>query len=101
MNKYDKSLEMWNQYFLTEDILAPIKKETGNETFDRGLKWLVSNAKSVLDFGCGSGTALFLCNNYGRIWGLICRHRQLKMQWKKAGIWKMEISSLSVVEWRN
>lgn len=65
MNKYDKSLEMWNQYFLTEDILAPIKKETGNETFDRGLKWLVSNAKSVLDFGCGSGTALFLCNNYG------------------------------------
>ena len=32
MNKYDKSLEMWNQYFLTEDILAPINFEKGWKT---------------------------------------------------------------------
>lgn len=29
------------------------------------MKWLTADSKSVLDFGCGSGTALFLCAMYG------------------------------------
>ena len=65
MNKYDKCIELWDDIFSKQESVLPKKKESGNVEFDKGLAWLTDNALSVLDFGCGSGTALFLCNKYG------------------------------------
>ena len=65
MNKYDKCIELWDDIFSKEESVLPKKKETGNVEFDKGLAWLTDNTLSVLDFGCGNGTVLFLCNNYG------------------------------------
>lgn len=65
MNKYDKCIELWDDIFSKQESVLPKKKESGNVEFDKGLAWLTDNALSVLDFGCGSGAALFLCNKYG------------------------------------
>jgi len=65
MNKYDKCIELWDDIFSKEETVLPKKRETGNVEFDKGLAWLTDGAVSVLDFGCGNGTALFLCNKYG------------------------------------
>lgn len=65
MEKYDKCIELWNDIFSKKEVPLPSKKETGNVEFDKGLKWLTTDVSSVLDFGCGNGTALFLCNKYG------------------------------------
>lgn len=60
--KYDHCIEKWNAIFAKEQPGAPLKAAgTGNEVFDQGLQWLCSGSKSVLDFGCGSGTLLFKC----------------------------------------
>ena len=64
-NKYEKCIELWDDIFSKEQSVLPKKKETGNVEFDKGLEWLTVNASSVLDFGCGNGTMLFLCNKYG------------------------------------
>ena len=65
MNKYDKCIELWDDIFSKQESVLPKKKESGNVEFDKGLAWLTDNTLSVLDFGCGNGTVLFLCNNYG------------------------------------
>ena len=65
MSKYDHCIEAWDDIFSKEESVLPKKKETGNVEFDKGLAWLTDNTSSVLDFGCGNGTALFLCSMYG------------------------------------
>lgn len=65
MNRYGKCIEFWDGIFSKETSALPKKKETGNAEFDKGLEWLTEGASSVLDFGCGNGTVLFLCNKYG------------------------------------
>ena len=43
----------------------PASGSSGSDAFDRGLRWLCSGVDTVLDFGCGNGTALILCSFYG------------------------------------
>ena len=61
----EKCIELWDEIFSKEESVLPEKKETGNKEFDKGLAWLTDNSLSVIDFGCGNGTVLFLCNKYG------------------------------------
>ena len=65
MNKYDQCIELWDEIFSKNESVLPEKRETGKKEFDKGLAWLTDNTLSVLDFGCGNGTILFLCNKYG------------------------------------
>lgn len=64
-DKYDRCVKQWNDIFSKDPLNVPNKKETGNETFDKGLAWLTQDTVTVLDFGCGSGTILLLCSQYG------------------------------------
>lgn len=65
MSKYDEAAVFWNSIFQKADDTVPTDNNSGNTGFDHGLHWLCQNVHSVLDFGCGNGTALFLCSFYG------------------------------------
>lgn len=60
-DKYDKCVEQWNNIFSKEILKVPISQSSGNETLDKGIAWVCDSTKSILDFGCGNGTMLFLC----------------------------------------
>jgi ubiquinone/menaquinone biosynthesis C-methylase UbiE len=60
-DKYDKSIKEWNKLFLKRSEEVPTQTSSGNETIDAGIGWLCEGSESVLDFGCGDGTLLFLC----------------------------------------
>lgn len=64
-DKYKNSISQWNEIFAKDNLEIPKSKETGNILFDDGISWVTKNAKTVLDFGCGSGTILLLCSMYG------------------------------------
>lgn len=63
-DKYNKCIEKWNEIFKNDSLNIPDKKESRNNVFDRGVEWLTEDTKVILDFGCGSGTVLFLCSFY-------------------------------------
>lgn len=60
-SKYDKCMNEWNNIFSKGVPNAPIKSTSGNETLDKGIRWICNGTKKILDFGCGNGTMLFLC----------------------------------------
>jgi ubiquinone/menaquinone biosynthesis C-methylase UbiE len=64
-DRYNKCLAQWNQIFENSSLNAPMNELTGQNIFDKGLKWLAAGTESVLDFGCGTGTMLFFCEMYG------------------------------------
>ena len=61
MDSYETVSDKWNEIFKNSNQDVPKSPVTGVEVFDKGLSWCCSNADTVLDFGCGSGTMLFLC----------------------------------------
>ncbi|MDD6794674.1 MAG: class I SAM-dependent methyltransferase [Clostridiaceae bacterium] len=65
--KYEKSMETENKIFkeMQENITVPDGTSSGFEGLDKALDWLCDGSESILDFGCGSGTLLFLCANRG------------------------------------
>lgn len=64
-SRYDNYIKNWNLIFEKDNSKIPSGKKSGNTSFDDGLLWLTENASSIIDFGCGSGTVLFLCEKYG------------------------------------
>lgn len=60
-SKYDKCINQWNNIFSKGVTNTPIKSSSGNETLDKGVRWICNGTEKILDFGCGNGTMLFLC----------------------------------------
>lgn len=60
-NKYNKCIDQWNEIFSHITPESSFKSSSGNETLDMELKWLCDGVESILDFGCGNGSMLFLC----------------------------------------
>lgn len=63
--EYAKCIGFWNEVFAREVPVFPKAAKTGIEEFDAGIAWLADGSESVLDFGCGNGTLLFICRNLG------------------------------------
>lgn len=63
--RYSQCIKIWDEVFEKQQINIVTCKESGNTYFDQGMAWLCEKAKTVLDFGCGNGTALFLSALYG------------------------------------
>lgn len=63
--EYAKCIGLWNEVFAREVPAFPKVAKTGIEEFDKGLAWLADGSESVVDFGCGNGTLLFICRNLG------------------------------------
>lgn len=60
-NKYKKCANEWNTIFSKKEPNIPVNKTSGNETLDKGIKWICNETEKILDFGCGNGKMLFLC----------------------------------------
>lgn len=60
-NKYEKCKKEWNNIFSKESTKVPIKLTCGNIEIDRGISWICKGTSTIVDFGCGNGTMLFLC----------------------------------------
>ena len=65
MNRYDKSMNKWNEIFGEEKGSVPRTSNTGIEAFNQALDWFCENTETVLDFGCGNGSLLFYCAKRG------------------------------------
>ena len=65
--KYQKAIEAENNIYLKmkEELSVPKGISTGWQLFDKALDWLCDGTETVLDFGCGNGSLLFLCANRG------------------------------------
>ncbi len=65
--KYEKAIEAENKIYTNmKDIISiPQKKDTECDDLNKVLDWLCDGTETVLDFGCGSGTLLFMCANRG------------------------------------
>lgn len=65
MDRYEKTNLQWNEILKNDNLSIPERKDSGNEDIDSSLAWLTENASSIIDFGCASGSMLFLCSHYG------------------------------------
>lgn len=65
MNRYEKTNLQWNEILKNDNLTIPEGKDSGNEDMNNSLAWLTENASSIIDFGCASGSMLFLCSRYG------------------------------------
>ena len=63
--EYAKCIGFWNEVFAREVPVFPKAAKTGIEEFDAEIAWLADGSESVVDFGCGNGTLLFICRNLG------------------------------------
>ncbi len=59
--KYNRCIKQWDEIFSKESTKAPEKPSSGNAALDKALDWLCTDTESILDFGCGNGSMLFLC----------------------------------------
>jgi|AGTN01.3.fsa_nt_gi Methylase involved in ubiquinone/menaquinone biosynthesis len=57
----EKVRGVWDGVYAGEEALVPRSAQTGIIAVDEALDWLCEGAQSVIDFGCGSGSMLFLC----------------------------------------
>lgn len=60
-SKYDKCVKQWNEIFSRINVESSFKLSSGNEALDKELIWICNGTHSILDFGCGNGSMLFLC----------------------------------------
>jgi ubiquinone/menaquinone biosynthesis C-methylase UbiE len=65
MEKYQRNIAYWNAVFQKIQPKQVETRSTGQVEVDAGLDWLCSGSKTLLDFGCGSGTMLFKCSLRG------------------------------------
>ncbi len=65
MEKYQRNIHYWNDVFHKIKPKLIETKDIGQVDVDAALDWLCLESKSLLDFGCGSGTILFKCSLRG------------------------------------
>lgn len=61
MDGYDRFIRFWDGVYAAEEPVIPHMTDTGIPALTAGLDWLCDGAQSILDFGCGNGTALCWC----------------------------------------
>ncbi len=61
--KYEKAIDAENKIYMKMrgTLSVPKTESTGWKQFDMAIDWLCYGTKNILDFGCGSGSLLFLC----------------------------------------
>lgn len=64
-DKYAKCKDKWDKIFKQKKPTLPSNASSGNEILDKGIQWVCKETNTILDFGCGNGTILFLCSLYG------------------------------------
>lgn len=91
MNRYTQCEKIWDDVFENQEISVVNSTKTGNEAFDYGMKWVCEKATTVLDFGCGNGTALFISALYGSKYHIGIDLSQKAIMRSKIGALKMHV----------
>lgn len=65
MSRYEHCLNQWEAIFSEEKSGMSLPTTTKHDGFDKGLKWLAEGSQTVLDFGCGNGSLLYICHHFG------------------------------------
>ncbi len=63
--KYRHCIAQWDDIFSEISTKIPSGPSSGNASLDKGIAWVSEATDSILDFGCGHGTMLFLCARNG------------------------------------
>lgn len=61
MADYDRCIRFWDEVYGAEEPAVPRSPDTGIPALTAAFNWLCDGAQSILDFGCGNGTALCWC----------------------------------------
>lgn len=62
---YQRCVVFWDNVFSKETDLFSSHITTENKNLDEALRWLCDGTQSVIDFGCGNGSMLFICAQNG------------------------------------
>ncbi len=65
VGNYDNCISQWSEIFSNANTKIPTNSSSGNEALDKGISWVCEGTHTILDFGCGHGTMLFLSAFYG------------------------------------
>lgn len=61
MNKYDDTISFWNNVFIKQVPKDNIKSIKIHRDLEDAINWISNESKTILDYGCGSGTMLLKC----------------------------------------
>jgi arsenite methyltransferase len=64
INNYDETIKYWDNVFGQSQEYNPTQIIQVQE-IENGIRWLVENSKSTIDFGCGNGRIIFRCLDKG------------------------------------
>ena len=67
MKEYENALKFWNEQFSNRPKEIINEKVSLHESLDNELSLMLNNCKKVIDFGCGSGWALFEMYQIGKL----------------------------------
>lgn len=93
MNTYDKTISFWNNIFNKNVPKKYIKSIKMNESLENAIYWISDNSRSILDYGCGSGTMLLKCalnNNVVKCVGIDISKEAIKLCEKTANLNNLE-----------
>lgn len=104
--KYQNAIEAENSIYLKmkDGLSIPKGITTGWKQFDKALDWLSTGTETILDFGCGNGSLLFLCANRGTkrhygidlaCEGIACANIRSKMMYK--GEYHFNVGSIELL----
>lgn len=90
MTRYEMTENYWNTIFEDVDVDNPEQPMKFDEV-DNGIKWLVQESKSLLDFGCGSGRILLRALSLGleKGVGIDISLNAIELARKNADMWKL------------
>ena len=67
MNTYNDTIAFWDNIFTKQKAKKHIESLKIHKDLEDAICWLSNESKTILDYGCGSGTMLFKCANYENV----------------------------------
>lgn len=67
MNTYNDTIAFWDNIFSKQEARKHIESLKVNRDLEDAICWLSNESKTILDYGCGSGTMLFKCADYENV----------------------------------
>lgn len=67
MNTYRDTISFWNNIFIKQEPNSHMDSIKMQIDLENAIYWLINESKTILDYGCGSGTMLLKCASHKNI----------------------------------